>query len=135
MTEVTDGTAYTVLVVVARDATPWTKPGELPFVPGQELPALDEQDPSGYLLGFCDGTPRLLKKDPSSFQTVMTALITRAGAEIISSDVLADADGPAAAGEGPAKPATAASETPSMEERLRAVEGKLDRLLQRLDAR
>ncbi|WP_165246354.1 sigma-70 family RNA polymerase sigma factor [Paludisphaera soli] len=133
--EILDGTSNTVFAVVARDATPWTKPGELPFVPGEELPALDDSDPRGYLLGPCYGEPRLLKKDRPDVQAVLTALISRAGGEIISSDVFADPDPAAAEGAGAARSnaAAPASGSPSMEERLRSVEEKLDRLLKRFE--
>ena len=52
---VTDGTSNTVLLALARDAVPWTQPGELPFVQGQPLPALDASNPRGYVLGITDG--------------------------------------------------------------------------------
>jgi hypothetical protein len=136
--EITDGTANTILAVVARDATPWTKPGELPFVPDQELPALDDHDLRGYMLGFCHGNVRVLKKDQRGFQHVLTALITRSGGEIFSSGLFVDEDEarPTVAAPGSLERSpTAAPGSSSVEERLRAVEEKLDRLIERLDAR
>ena len=53
---VTDGTSNTVLIAMARDAVPWTQPGELPFAEGQPLPDLDASNPRGYTLGMADGS-------------------------------------------------------------------------------
>jgi hypothetical protein len=134
--EITDGTANTIFAVVARDATPWTKPGELPFVPDQELPALDDHDPRGYMLGMCHGNVRLLKKDHPNLPMILAALITRSFGEIVSADVFADEARPTAGsvpGSLERSPTTAPAS--SVEERLRAVEEKLDRLIERLDAR
>ncbi len=78
--EVTDGTSNTVLIILARDAVPWTQPGELPFVAGQPLPALDSSDPRGYTLGLCDGSVRML---PRSEERLLDMIITRAGGEVI----------------------------------------------------
>ncbi len=133
LSEITDGTSNTVFVAIARDATVWTRPGELPFVPGQDLPALDESA-KDYILGMCDGSVRLLKKggSPASF----TALLTRAGGEVVSTDVFADAAvRPAARADGSTSPPT--NEAPgssSVEHRLQKLEEKVDRILEKLDA-
>ena len=60
--------------------TPWTKPGELPFVAGRPLPALDDSDPDGYQFGLVDGSVRSL---PLEEAKLLPALITRAGGEVI----------------------------------------------------
>ncbi|APW61891.1 sigma-70 family RNA polymerase sigma factor [Paludisphaera borealis] len=137
--DITDGTSNTVFIAVARDATPWTKPNELPFVPDQDLPALDDGDPRGYVLGMCDGTVRLLKKDGPSLHRVLTALITRSSGEVVSSDVYHHVGGPSGAASPLAAranpPAAEAPGSASMEERMRTVEEKLDRLLEKLDAK
>ncbi|MDR3623427.1 MAG: sigma-70 family RNA polymerase sigma factor [Paludisphaera borealis] len=137
--DITDGTSNTVFIAVARDATPWTKPNELPFVPDQDLPALDDSDPRGYVLGMCDGTVRLLKKDGPGLQRVLTALITRSGGEVVSSDVYTDVGRPSGAASQHASranpPVAEAPGSASMEERMRTVEEKLDRILERLDAK
>ena len=80
MEDITDGTSNTLLVAVADEATPWTKPGELPFVPGRPLPALDHRGTDGYQIGIVDGSVRLLALEEAS---VLPAIITRAGGEVI----------------------------------------------------
>jgi hypothetical protein len=138
--EIYDGTSNTVFLALARDAAPWTMPGELPFVAGHELPALDESDPKGWLLGLCDGSVHRLPKDRRS---LLPFLITRHGGEVIGTDwykpeatsapapttppLLPTAPAPA-----PATPPATAS--PSVEQRLQRLEEKVDRLLEKLDA-
>jgi RNA polymerase sigma factor (sigma-70 family) len=80
LSDITDGTSNTLLVAVADQATPWTKPGELPFVPGRRLPALDYRDPNGYQIALVDGLVRSLAFQDAS---LLPSIITRAGAEVI----------------------------------------------------
>jgi RNA polymerase sigma factor (sigma-70 family) len=158
--DIHDGTSNTLLIAVAREHTPWTRPGELPFVGGRPLPALDE-GPDGYQLGMADGSVRSW---PAGRVALLPALITRAGGEIIEWPQAR----PPAGGEGvqrtpprpptaPEVPAAAAGgagadmammmsvmsggtsgpvpPTPqALEQRLRRVEEKLDRILGKLDA-
>jgi RNA polymerase sigma factor (sigma-70 family) len=79
--DITDGTSNTVLVTVAGDSTPWTRPGELPFVAGQPLPTLDDSDPEGIWLGFADGSARRVPKQ--TLNKMLRSLITRNGGEVI----------------------------------------------------
>ncbi len=95
----TDGLSNTLLLLVARDASPWTKPEELPFGPGKPLPALDDSDPQGTLIGLCDGSVRRI---PGSDATLLTQLITRNGQEIIAWP----ADAPEPIGENRPQPGT-----------------------------
>ena len=153
---VTDGTSNTVLLALARDAVPWTQPGELPFVQGQPLPALDASNPRGYVLGITDGAVRIL---PRSEEKILRQAITRCSGEVI---MWPPGEGPAPTESRgttslptPTPPpylATASQPTPApadaiasgsttlvahqvqgLEQRMRRVEDKLDRLLQKLD--
>ncbi len=78
--DITDGTSNTLLVAVADEATPWTKPGELPFGPGRRLPAPDRRDPNGYQIALVDGSVRSLAFQDAS---LLPHIITRAGGEVI----------------------------------------------------
>jgi RNA polymerase sigma factor (sigma-70 family) len=78
--DVTDGTSNTLLVAVADEATPWTKPGELPFVPGRRLPALDSRDPNGYQIALADGAVRSLAFQDAK---LLPDIITRNGGEAV----------------------------------------------------
>jgi RNA polymerase sigma factor (sigma-70 family) len=163
LAEVTDGTSNTILLTKASEATLWTKPGELPFVEGQPLPALDDSDPQGYLLGVMDGSVRSLARSEA---LLLRPLITRAGGEIIiwpSVGGGANPSSPANTTLAPTGPNTSttppistpmamvggmradgmagimggmtAEPTPrAIEQRLQRLEDKLDRLLKRLDA-
>ncbi len=56
--EITDGTSNTVKIVAARDAVPWTRPGDLPFAQGKPLPGLGDAAEMGVLAGIADGSLR-----------------------------------------------------------------------------
>ncbi len=86
--DIHDGTVSTIFVVEAWDAVPWTKPGDLPYDPAQELPKV------GGMLG--DGLFTFVTGDGATHTTknvvdakLMNALITRSGGELID---LADLD-------------------------------------------
>jgi RNA polymerase sigma factor (sigma-70 family) len=155
--EVTDGTSNTVLIAMATDPVTWTQPGELPFVAGERLPALEVTTPHGYALGIADGSVRMF---PTGDRRKLRAIITRDGGEVITwppAEGTTTAD-PVATG-GVRVPSTAPTDltsqrlsgvtppaaalqmkssygsTPpeSLEQRLQKVEQKLERILQRLD--
>ncbi|MDG3007039.1 sigma-70 family RNA polymerase sigma factor [Paludisphaera mucosa] len=145
MTEVTDGTSNTAMVLVVEDAIEWTRPGELLAV-GDELPALEDSDPRGYTLGMADGSVQHLPKQPIR-RAFLSALITRNGGEVIDHSRFAPTSlqPAAAAGSTPPPmgaptalptpaPAAQISASPTVERRLRRVEEKLDEILDRLDA-
>ncbi|WP_165233244.1 sigma-70 family RNA polymerase sigma factor [Aquisphaera insulae] len=76
----TDGTSNTVMMGIAAEPTPWTKPGELPFLAGNPLPALDESDPAGFPLLMVDGSIRTL---PFEKAQMLPFAITRGGGEVL----------------------------------------------------
>ena len=153
--EITDGTSNTVLIAVAAEPVPWTQPGELPFVEGEPLPALDASSPRGYALGMVDGSVHML---PRGEEKLLRLMITRNGGEVIVWPSI-EGHGTTAGRRTPTAVTKAAPQylptrlqptpTPApmtgyvtvpgstspqaMEVRLQRVEEKLDRLLQKLD--
>jgi hypothetical protein len=80
-----DGLSYTILVVEAGDAVPWSKPADLPYVPDQPLPPLGGLFPGqagiaglgnkpGFHALFADGSVRFFTKDTG--EAVIRNLIT-----------------------------------------------------------
>jgi RNA polymerase sigma factor (sigma-70 family) len=147
--DITDGTSNTLLVAVADEATPWTKPGELPFVPGRRLPALDQRDPNGYQIALVDASVRSLAFQDAS---LLPHIITRAGGEFIQWPPVRPPAGtttvvttPTLLPTAPMVPSPAAGGaamagmsgmTPiqALEQRMQKMEEKLDLILRRLDA-
>jgi hypothetical protein len=84
ITDITDGTSNTILVMEADKAVPWTKPEDLPFEAGKPLPKVGGLWPNGFQVAICDGSVRMLRKDlkPTTFR----ALITINGGEVIGDD-------------------------------------------------
>lgn len=79
-----DGTSNTWMVVLAKEAVPWTKPDELPFDPKKDPSALLGKIGDRWQVAFCDGSVRMFQKLPKA--DVIRALITRSGGEIIPDD-------------------------------------------------
>jgi Protein of unknown function (DUF1559)/Sigma-70, region 4 len=151
----TDGTSNTLAIVAANDPAPWTRPGELPFIPGQVRPVLDNSDERGALVGVVDGSARYISGASEGFWRVF---ITPAGNEVLSwasvasspdqpfgpppsSDRLTPpmptptAPVPTNVNPAPANvnPVPASALSPDLEARLRAIEAKLDHLMRKLD--
>jgi Ca-activated chloride channel family protein len=85
--DVTDGTSNTFAVGETRWAVPWTKPEDVPesdVVGSQGLGALQGPHEGGSHMLFLDGTVRFVKETIA--RTVLAALLTRSGGEVISSD-------------------------------------------------
>ncbi|HUG92824.1 MAG TPA: DUF1559 domain-containing protein [Planctomycetaceae bacterium] len=81
VSQITDGTSNTLLVVEAKRQIPWTKPEDIPFDPGNELPKLGGYTEGGFNAALCDGSVRFLSN--AIQETVLRALITRGGGEPI----------------------------------------------------
>jgi len=61
LTEITDGTSNTVMVLEARTPVIWTKPDDLAFDPNGPLPILGGQFKRGFQALMCDGSVRFLE--------------------------------------------------------------------------
>jgi RNA polymerase sigma factor (sigma-70 family) len=141
-----DGTSNTVALVAAREAVPWTRPGDLPYEPGKPLPALDDRDSSGVLIGMADGSARFLAGASEEF---WRKLITPAGGEVITWPDQPQAFAPPTQRPpetqfhptpAPQLPTQVTINTapnsnisPELDARLRAIEAKLDRLVRMLE--
>jgi hypothetical protein len=80
-----DGTSNTILIVEADEATPWTKPDELPFDPSGPLPPLGGLRNGIVLVGLADGSVRSIDVKRTSPATLRAA-ITRSGGEVLGPD-------------------------------------------------
>jgi hypothetical protein len=85
ITQITDGTSNTLMVVTAATAVPWTKPDELEFDPEKDMAKLIGLVVDGKAqVAMFDGSVRTLSKLPS--KTTLNALITKNGGEVIGDD-------------------------------------------------
>jgi hypothetical protein len=84
ISEVFDGSSTTIFLVDADDshAVPWTKPDDLEVDLSDPAKGLSLRFESGYLVGFGDGSVRLLTKKID--KATLKALFTRAGGEAVT---------------------------------------------------
>lgn len=77
----TDGLSNTFMLVDGGTPVSWTKPEDIPFVPGQPLPKLGGQFKDGFVSITADGAPRFSQKsiDPILLQKI----VTRNGGEVV----------------------------------------------------
>jgi hypothetical protein len=81
-----DGLESTIMIVEAAEAVPWTKPAELPFVPGQPLAKLGGHFRKGFSIIMCDFSFYFVR--PKFDEQQMKAAITYDGGETIDIDKL-----------------------------------------------
>jgi hypothetical protein len=82
MTQVTDGTSNTLMIVEAAKPVPWTKPDDIPFDPNGPTPQLGTHFNGGCNAVAADGMVHFLPGNLSP--TTLRALITRDGAENVA---------------------------------------------------
>jgi hypothetical protein len=83
LTDVRDDRAATFLVVEAGEPVEWTRPGDLPFAPGEPLPRLGGVVADGFHACFADGSVQLLKKEIYGDDRILRALVGRQDGELI----------------------------------------------------
>jgi hypothetical protein len=80
--DITDGLSQTIMTIEVDDAHAviWTKPVDLPFDPQDPRKGLDASYETGYPVGMCDGSARILPKTIDAKD--LKALITRAAGDV-----------------------------------------------------
>jgi hypothetical protein len=84
--QVTDGVAWTLMVVEAAEPVPWTKPEDLTYDQGGALPRLGGQFEDGFYVAFADGSARFLSREIA--RETLRALIMRGDGKVITVDEL-----------------------------------------------
>jgi prepilin-type processing-associated H-X9-DG protein len=79
VTDITDGTSNTIMLVESAHTVPWTKPEDLEYDADKPLPKLRHLG-AGFNAGFCDGSVRFIStKVP---EKTLRVLITRNDGEV-----------------------------------------------------
>ncbi len=84
VTDITDGTSQTVMVVEAAKPVPWTKPEDIPFDGRKLLPKVGGLSGHVFHAAMCDGSVRAVSK--SVKEATLRAAITINGGEVLGPD-------------------------------------------------
>jgi len=81
ITDITDGSSNTLMIVQGEKAVPWTKPDDVTFDPKANNSPRLYRHPYGYVVLLCDGSVRILP--PTISAERLKAIVTRSGGETI----------------------------------------------------
>jgi RNA polymerase sigma factor (sigma-70 family) len=81
ITDVSDGTSVTILLIDAGAAVPWTKPADLAYDAKKELPKLGGIFPEGFWFARADGSASFCRN--RFREEALRAMITRNGGETV----------------------------------------------------
>ncbi len=81
LTDITDGTTYTLMAVEAAESVPWTKPVDLPYDAKKPLPKLGGARPDRFFAVYFDGHVGSIRTKLD--EAILRALITPNGGEVV----------------------------------------------------
>jgi hypothetical protein len=80
--DIRDGTSTTILIVEARDAIPWSKPGDVAYDPRGPVPLLGMFNNGDFTAAMADGTVHRFRRGTD--EKLIRACITRDGGEVVN---------------------------------------------------